>query len=69
MYFNEFFSDRFATFQLKHKLKPFNISPWFKPQLGLIARYAIGNMNNIDRHENISFNTLKKGFSESGLEY
>ncbi|RLD29866.1 MAG: hypothetical protein DRI75_01790 [Bacteroidetes bacterium] len=68
MFFNEFFSDRFATFQLKHKLKPFNISPWFKPQLVLIYRYAIGNMNNIDRHENISFNTLEKGFSESGLE-
>jgi hypothetical protein len=68
MYFNEFFSDRFATLQLKHKLKPFNISPWFKPQLVLISRYAIGNMNNIDRHENISFNTLEKGFSESGFE-
>ncbi len=68
MFFNEFFSDRFATLQLKHKLKPFNISPWFKPQLVLISRYAIGNMNNIDRHENISFNTLEKGFSESGFE-
>ncbi|MCF6294384.1 MAG: hypothetical protein L3J25_01690 [Flavobacteriaceae bacterium] len=68
MYFNEFFSDRFATLQIKHKLKPFNISPWFKPQLVLISRYAIGDMNNIDRHENISFNTLEKGFSESGFE-
>jgi hypothetical protein len=68
MYFNEFFSDRFATLQLKHNLKPFNISPWFKPQLVLISRFAIGNMDNIERHENISFNTLEKGYLESGFE-
>jgi hypothetical protein len=68
MYFNEFFSDEFASFQIKHILKPFNISPWFKPQLVLISRFAIGNMDNIDRHENQNFNTLEKGVSESGLE-
>ncbi len=68
MYFNEFFSDRFATLQIKHNLKPFNISPWFKPQLVLITRFAIGDMNNIDRHENITFDTLEKGFTESGFE-
>jgi len=68
MYFNEFFSDRFATLQLKHNLKPFQISPWFKPQLVLITRFAIGNMNNINKHENISFSTLEKGFLESGFE-
>jgi hypothetical protein len=68
MFFNEFFSDKFATIQIKHNLRPFNISPWFKPQLVLITRIAIGNMNNIERHENITFNTLEKGFTESGFE-
>jgi len=68
MYFNEFFSDRFATLQIKHRLSPFKVSPWFQPQLVLISRVAYGNINNIDRHENISFNTLEKGFYESGLE-
>ena len=68
MYFNEFFSDKFATLQIKQTLKPFNISPWFQPQLVLITRFAIGDMNHIDRHENITFNTLEKGFSESGFE-
>lgn len=68
MYFNEFFSDRFATLQIKHRFAPFNISPWFKPQLVLISRFAYGNMNNQSRHENINFGTLEKGFSESGLE-
>lgn len=68
MFFNEFFSDKFSTLQIKQTLKPFNISPWFQPQMVLITRFAIGDMNNINRHENITFDTLKKGFSESGFE-
>jgi hypothetical protein len=40
MFFNEFFSDRLVTAQLKHFFNPFNISPRFKPQLVLISRYA-----------------------------
>lgn len=68
MYFNEFFSDKFATFQIKHTLKPFSISPWFKPQLVLISRYAIGNMKDPYRHEGLNFKTLEKGFTESGIE-
>ena len=68
MYFNEFFSDRFTTLQIKHRLKPFNISRRFKPELVLISRYALGNINNINRHQNITFGTLEKGYSESGFE-
>ncbi|SDS58813.1 DUF5686 family protein [Winogradskyella sediminis] len=68
MYFNEFFSDRFSTLQIKHIFKPFKISDRFKPQLVLISRYAIGNMNNIERHQGIQFNTLNKLYSESGIE-
>ena len=68
MYFNEFFSDKFATFQFKHKFAPFKITPWFKPELVLISRYAVGTMKDPERHEQISFNTLDKGFTESGLE-
>src|SRR5690606_10468713 len=68
MFFNEFFSDKFTTLQVKHALKPFNISKNYKPQLVLINRFAIGNMSNINRHQNITFGTLDKGYSESGLE-
>lgn len=68
MFFNEFFSDRFITMQLKHSLKPFNISPWFKPQMVLITRYALGNINNTERHENINFESLNRGYTESGFE-
>ncbi|NJX16028.1 hypothetical protein [Tamlana crocina] len=68
MYFNEFFSDKFATVQFKHFLRPFNISERFKPQMVLITRYAIGDMAQPERHQNISFNSLKKGYTESGFE-
>lgn len=68
MYFNEFFSDRFATLQLKHHLKPFHVSKHFQPQVVLISRFALGNMSAIDRHQGITFGTLSKGYSEAGLE-
>ncbi len=68
MYFNEFFSDKFTTAQFKHFLKPFNISQRFKPQLVLISRFAIGDMDNPERHENVTFGSLRKGYTESGFE-
>jgi hypothetical protein len=68
MFFNEFFSDKFTTIQLKHFLKPFNISQRYKPQMVLITRFAIGDIENPERHQNISFESLKKGYTESGFE-
>ena len=68
MYFNEFFSDKFSTLQLKHYFPSFKISDRFKPQLVLISRYAVGDMNSIDRHQGINFGTLKHVYSESGFE-
>nr|WP_321234493.1 DUF5686 family protein [uncultured Psychroserpens sp.] len=68
MFFNEFFSDQFATLQLKHFVKPFKITERYRPQLVLISRFAIGDMHNIERHQNIEFGTLTKGYSEAGFE-
>lgn len=68
MLFNEFFSDKFTTLQLKHFLKPFNVSERFKPQLVLITRYAIGDMKHPERHQNITFDSLENGYTESGFE-
>ena len=68
MYFNEFFSDRFSTLVVKHYVKPFAIAKHFNPQLVLVTRYAVGNMNNISRHENVNFGTLEQGYTESGFE-
>ena len=41
MYFNEFFSDKFVTFQYKFQLKPFKISERIKPYLVLISRMLL----------------------------
>lgn len=68
MFFNEFFSDKFTTLQFKQYLKPFNISERFKPQLVLISRYALGDIEHPERHQNITFGSLKKGYTESGFE-
>jgi hypothetical protein len=68
MYFNEFFSDRFATLQIKHYVKPFKITERYRPQLVLISRFALGDMHNVERHQNVSFGTLNKGYSEAGFE-
>lgn len=68
MFFGEFFSDTFINLQIKHKFKYWEISPWLKPQFTLISRHAIGDMNNKERHQGLTFNTLNKGFSEIGLE-
>lgn len=68
MYFGEFFSNRLATIHIKHQLKPFAVASWFKPELVLISRHAIGTDTNRENHQNISYNTLEKGYSESGME-
>lgn len=68
MFFNEFFSDKFVTLQLKHALKPFNISKRMQPQMVFISRFALGDMNHTERHQEIEFDRLNKGYYEAGLE-
>lgn len=68
MFFNEFFSDKFTTFQLKHYIRPFHITERFKPQLVLISRYALGDVKQMERHQNVTFGSLNKGYTESGFE-
>ena len=68
MYFGEFFSDRIATLQIKHHLRPFNLGEKFKPEMVFITRYAIGDISNIARHQDVSFGTLDKGYTETGFE-
>ncbi|MFY8186823.1 MAG: DUF5686 family protein [Flavobacterium sp.] len=68
MYFNEFFSNRFASFQLKHELNRVKISNKIKPSLVLVSRMAWGDLDGKANHEGIDFKTLEDGFFESGIE-
>ncbi len=68
MYFGEFFSNKLATLQIKHRIKPVKITSWFAPELVFISRYAIGDINNQDKHQGVTFSSLRHGYQESGLE-
>jgi len=68
MYFNEFYSTRQGMLHLRHQLRPFLISEKFQPELVFISRHAIGDFEDQEKHQNVSFNTLEHGYSEAGLE-
>lgn len=69
MYFNEFFSSRYLTLQLKHGITRFTIFRSLKLSPMLVTRFAWGNMANKEDHQGIAFNTLEKGYFESGVEF
>ncbi|TPN86103.1 DUF5686 family protein [Aquimarina algicola] len=68
MFFGEFFSDKLATLQVKHTIPPIRIANWLKPELVLITRYAIGDVDDLESHQNVEFSSLNQGFQESGFE-
>ncbi len=68
MYFNEFYSDRYSLFQLKHHFNKFQISKSIKPILVLGSKVAFGDFSHPENHQGIEFKTMEKGFYESGFE-
>ena len=68
MYFNEFFSSKFVSFQLKHGFNRVTIFKKIKPSLVLVSRMAWGNLDHPEQHLGISYKTLNNGFFESGIE-
>ncbi len=68
MFFGEFFSDRLATLQIKHRIEPVKITSWFKPEVVFITRYAIGDVSNIENHQGVTFTSLQDLYQESGFE-
>ena len=68
MYYNEFFSSRYAMLQIKHGLNRFTIFRKIKLSPMIVTRVAWGNMDHKEEHQGIEFNTLEKGYYESGVE-
>jgi hypothetical protein len=68
MYFNEFFSDRYSLFQMKHYFNKFQITKSIKPILILGTKVAFGGFSHPENHQGIAFKTMEKGFFESGFE-
>lgn len=68
MYFNEFFSSQYVILQARHAFKKYTISGDFKVAPVLVTRFAWGNMEAKNDHIGLQFNTLEKGYYESGIE-
>ena len=69
MFFNEFFSNKHLYFHVKHYLPKWQISRQIKPIISIVSRYGIGELKHKERHSEMNFKTLEKGFYESGLEF
>ena len=68
IFFNEFFSNKFASLQLKHGSKRITLFKKVKPSLVFVTRMAWGNLDHPEQHSGINYKTLNKGFFESGIE-
>ena len=69
MYFNEFFSDKYVFFQVKHEFKRIKFSKNFGTSIAFVNRAGWGNLDKRERHIGIEFKTLEKGYLETGLEF
>jgi hypothetical protein len=68
MFYNEFFSSKYATLQLKHSFQKLALSKSITPTLVLVTRTALGNMDKPAQHSGFVYKTLDKGYLESGVE-
>ena len=68
MYFNEFFSSKYITFQAKHTFNKVKLAYKIKPLISVVTRMAIGTMDKPQQHIGLEYKTLEKGFLESGVE-
>lgn len=64
----EFLSDRYASLFLRHNFGNILIDTKFvKPELLVFYTVGVGELVNGESHQGIGFNTLEKGYFESGI--
>ena len=68
MFFNEFFSSKYTTFQVKHTFNKVKLAYKIKPIISVVTRMAFGSMDYPERHVGFAYKTLEDGFFESGIE-
>lgn len=70
MRLNEFLSDEFVAIYFRHDFGSllFGNKP-FVPQPEFVSQFTIGQLSHSDKHKNIDFNTLEKGYYESGVMF
>ena len=68
MRMNEFVSSRYLAVFFSHNFGSLLFKgKKFSPEIGIATNFAIGDLKYPDRHRNVNFNTLEKGYFESGL--
>lgn len=68
MRMNEFLSDRFIAAYFRHDFGKLLLkSKYFNPDLVLVTNFGTGQLKNFINHSEITYNTMGKGFWESGL--
>jgi hypothetical protein len=68
MYFNEFFSNKYASLQLKHTFNKIKLGYKINPEITVVTRMAFGSNNKNNQHLGITYNTMERGYFESGVE-
>lgn len=68
MYFNEFFSDKYVSLQLKHTFNKIRLGYRINPEFSIATRMAWGEINKSNSHNGLNFKSLEQGFFESGIE-
>ncbi|MBQ6771651.1 MAG: carboxypeptidase-like regulatory domain-containing protein [Bacteroidales bacterium] len=70
MRFDEFFCDRFVALYLSHNFSGMlwkTSSRWFKPELTIATNLGLGDMKRAESHPDKNFQTMEKGYFESGF--
>lgn len=68
MYYNEFFSNKYASLQLKHTFNKVNFGYQLKPEISVVTKMAWGQIDHKNQHIGLPFKSLENGFFESGVE-
>lgn len=68
MFFNEFFSSRYVSFQVRHTFNKIKLAYKIKPSISVVTRMAFGTMDKPEQHLGFEYKTLEDGFFESGCE-
>ena len=70
MRLDEFFCDRFVALYLSHNFSGMlwkTNSQWFNPELSIITNIGWGDMRRAEVYPNKNFETIDKGYFESGI--
>lgn len=68
MFFNEFFSSKYAFLQMKHAFQRLELFKNIKPSPVFVTRIAFGDLKKPEQHAGINYKTLENGYYESGIE-